>query len=29
VHGDTQAQSRPVFALAHLLGMKLIPRIRN
>jgi len=29
VHGDTQAQSTPVFALAHLLGIKLMPRIRN
>ena len=29
LHGDTQAQSAPVFALAHLLGIKLMPRIRN
>jgi TnpA family transposase len=29
LHGDTQAQSTPVFALAHLLGIKLMPRIRN
>lgn len=29
VHGDTQAQSTPVFALAYLLGIKLMPRIRN
>lgn len=29
VHGDSQAQSTPVFALAHLLGIKLMPRIRN
>lgn len=29
IHGDTQAQSAPVFALAHLLGIKLMPRIRN
>lgn len=29
VHGDTQAQSAPVFGLAHLLGIKLMPRIRN
>ena len=29
VHGDTQAQSTPVFALAHLLGIQLMPRIRN
>ncbi|MFP4896618.1 Tn3 family transposase [Paraburkholderia sp. EG304] len=29
VHGDTQAQSAPVFGLAYLLGIKLMPRIRN
>ncbi len=29
LHGDTQAQSTPVFALAHLLGINLMPRIRN
>ncbi len=29
LHGDTQAQSAPVFALAYLLGIKLMPRIRN
>lgn len=29
VHADTQGQSEPVFALAHLLGIKLMPRIRN
>ena len=29
VHGDTQAQSTPVFALSHLLGIELMPRIRN
>jgi len=29
VHADTQGQSGPVFALAHLLGIKLMPRIRN
>ena len=29
VHGDTQAQSYPVFALAHLIGWKLMPRIRH
>ena len=29
LHGDTQAQSTPVFALAYLLGIKLMPRIRN
>ena len=29
VHGDTQAQSATVFGLAHLLGITLMPRIRN
>lgn len=29
VHADTQGQSLPVFGLAHLLGIKLMPRIRN
>jgi TnpA family transposase len=29
VHGDTQSQSYPVFALAYLLGIKLMPRIRD
>lgn len=29
IHGDTQAQSTPVFALAALLGIALMPRIRN
>ena len=29
LHADTQGQSAPVFALAHLLGIKLMPRIRN
>ena len=29
IHGDTQAQSAPVFALANLLGIQLMPRIRN
>jgi TnpA family transposase len=29
LHGDTQAQSAPVFGLAHVLGIKLMPRIRN
>lgn len=29
IHGDTQAQSFPVFALSHLLGARLMPRIRN
>jgi len=29
VHGDTQAQSTVVFAIAYLLGIKLMPRIRN
>ncbi|MFD9537356.1 transposase [Streptomyces sp. NPDC060010] len=29
VHGDTQGQSLPVFGLAHILGIQLLPRIRN
>jgi len=29
LHADTQGQSTPVFALAHLLGIELLPRIRN
>ena len=29
VAGDTQAQSAPVFGLAHALGIELMPRIRN
>ena len=29
VHADTQGQNLPVFGLAHLLGIKLMPRIRN
>lgn len=29
VHGDTHAQSTTVFGLAHLLGISLMPRIRN
>ncbi|MBK1724955.1 transposase [Thiocystis violacea] len=29
IHGDTQAQSAPVFGLAALLGIALMPRIRN
>lgn len=29
LHADTQGQSTPVFALAHLLGINLMPRIRN
>ena len=29
VHGDTQSQSEAVFGLAHLLGIKLMPRIRG
>ena len=29
IHGDTQAQSMTVFALAHLFGIRLMPRIRN
>ncbi|MFQ6043477.1 MAG: Tn3 family transposase, partial [Candidatus Poribacteria bacterium] len=29
LHADTQGQSEPVFGLAHLLGIKLMPRIRH
>ena len=29
IHGDTHAQSTVVFGLAHLLGIKLMPRIRD
>jgi len=29
LHGDTRAQSYPVFGLSHLLGINLMPRIRN
>jgi TnpA family transposase len=29
IHGDTQSQSATVFALAYLLGIQLMPRIRN
>lgn len=29
IHADTQGQSTPVFAVAYLLGIKLMPRIRN
>lgn len=29
LHADTQGQSAPVFGLAHLLGINLMPRIRN
>ncbi|MGZ8249467.1 Tn3 family transposase [Methylomagnum sp.] len=29
IHGDTQAQSAPVYGLAFLLGIQLMPRIRN
>jgi TnpA family transposase len=29
IHADTQGQSTPVFGLAHLLGINLMPRIRN
>lgn len=29
LHGDTQAQNESVFGLAYLLGIKLMPRIRN
>lgn len=29
IHGDTQAQNAPVFGLARILGINLMPRIRN
>lgn len=29
IHADTQGQSAPVFGLAHMLGIELMPRIRN
>jgi len=29
IHADTQGQSTPVFALSYLLGISLMPRIRN
>lgn len=29
VHADTQGQTTPVFGLAYLLGIELMPRIRN
>ncbi|UBM07931.1 Tn3 family transposase [Cupriavidus metallidurans] len=29
IHGDTQAQNLPAFALSYLLGIKLMPRIRQ
>jgi TnpA family transposase len=29
IHADTQGQSEPVFGLAYLLGIKLMPRMRN
>lgn len=29
IHADTQGQSTPVFALSYMLGIKLMPRIRN
>jgi TnpA family transposase len=29
VHADTHGQSEPVFGLAHLLGIQLMPRMRN
>jgi TnpA family transposase len=29
VHGDTHAQSAPVFTLAHLLGINLMPCVRD
>lgn len=29
IHGDTQSQNAPVFGLSYLLGINLMPRIRN
>ena len=29
LHADTQGQSEPVFGLAYLLGIKLMPRMRT
>lgn len=29
LHADTQGQNEPVFGLSHMLGIKLMPRIRN
>ena len=29
LHGDTQAQSAPIFGLSYLIGIELMPRIRN
>lgn len=29
IHGDTQSQNAPIFGLSYLLGIKLMPRIRN
>lgn len=29
LHADTQGKTTPIFGLAHLLGIKLMPRIRN
>ncbi len=29
LHGDTQAQSSTIFGMAYLLGVELMPRIRN
>ncbi len=29
LHGDTQAQSAPIFGLSYLVGIELMPRIRN
>ena len=29
LHADTHGQSEPVFALAYLLGIKLLPRMRT
>lgn len=29
IHGDTQSQNGPIFGLSYLLGINLMPRIRN
>lgn len=29
IHGDTQAQSGPVFGLSYVVGINLMPRMRN
>jgi TnpA family transposase len=29
IHADTRGQALPVYALAHLCGFELMPRVRN